>query len=67
MLSSNAVCDQKVALVEFTEIRKSSRGQTKSATRYLALLKTECEKRKLAWEVYRAIRREAKRHGLIPQ
>lgn len=67
MLSTSAVLDIKVNAAHIRSFDQNIRGDQKSAVRYLSALKLECEQRRIAWQVYRAVKRDAKRIGLIPQ
>lgn len=65
MLSQVATLDLKVAQAEVRQFQPELKGHAKAATRYLALLKEDCVQGRIAWQVYRAVKRDAKRMGLI--
>ncbi len=67
MLSQAAHLDLKVASAEIREFQPGFRGDAKAATRYLSALKQDCVNGRIAWQIYRAVKRQAKRMGLVPQ
>jgi hypothetical protein len=62
-LSAVAVCDIKVARIELEEVRRDRKPD--SIVRFLAALKKQAQGRVIAWQVYNATKRAAKRAGLI--
>lgn len=67
MISAVAVMDIKATTASIRSYSPDVRGDQKSAHRFLSNLRQECEQRRMAWEVYRAVKRDAKKLGLIPQ
>lgn len=67
MISTTAVLDIKVNTAEIASYCPSVKGDSVSAMRFLSALRLECEHKRMAWQVYRAVKRDAKKAGLIPQ
>lgn len=67
MTSTAAVMDIRSNKAAINSYSPEFRGDIKAAQRFLLALRKECEERRMAWQVYRAVKREAKKAGLIPQ
>lgn len=67
MISSAAVMDIRSNKAAINSYSPEFRGDIKAAQRFLSALRMECEQKRMAWQVYRAVKREAKKAGLIPQ
>ena len=67
MISAVAVMDIRATTATSRSYSIDVRGDQKSAQRFLSALRMECEQKRMAWQVYRAVKREAKKAGLIPQ
>lgn len=65
-LSAVAVMDIKSTTATIRSYSTDVRGDQKSALRFLSNLRMECEQKRMAWQVYNAVKREAKKAGLIP-
>ena len=67
MRSTASVLDQKIATAEIRSFDSSVHGDQRAAIRFLSDLKEACMKRKVAWQVYNAVKKQAQSAGLIPQ
>lgn len=62
MLSTIAVMDIKV---HHQVVRSFTASPRHEVLRFLSAVKADCQSRKLAWQVYRAVKRDALKMGLI--
>ncbi len=62
MLSAVAVMDQKVHRQIVSSFTASPRHEV---LRFLSTVKGDCRDRKIAWQVYHAVKRDARKMGLI--
>lgn len=65
-LSAAAVMDIKSTTTAIRSYSIDVRGDQRAAMRFLSALRLECEQKRMAWQVYNAVKREAKKAGLIP-